>query len=76
MKVFTKRDLKGEHPMICSFHADFVLLNMLTDGIWLIDKQHPMFEKSLDCAIDIARAYDRDGVELQRLLDIKASTNN
>jgi hypothetical protein len=36
----------------------FVLLNMWPDGIWLVDMQHPDFDKCVEVALTIAKTFD------------------
>lgn len=44
----------------------FHLLNMSSEGIWLVDNEHPQFDDIKETAISIARTYG-DNEELEKL---------
>ena len=43
----------------------FILMNMLSEGIWLVDKEHSDFEKIKETAIGIAKTFgDKSALEM------------
>ncbi|WP_231489876.1 hypothetical protein [Pedobacter sp. Leaf170] len=66
MRLVTERDLKDENPLFPSsqFFKDFILLNMWPDGVWLVDKQHSLFEKMKETALEVANSFgDKESIE-------------
>jgi hypothetical protein len=59
ISLVTQRDLNGDNPLWphSPYFEEFVLLNMHPDGIWLVDKKHPFFERIKFVAITVAKTY-------------------
>jgi hypothetical protein len=80
LTLITLRTDKPEHHWL--LEPGFHLLNMWTDGIWLVDENHPAFHDCVQTAINIAKTMgDKEHVEkYTKLLNIKSheqtTTNN
>jgi hypothetical protein len=62
LKLITLRTDKPEYHWL--MEDGFHILNMWTEGIWLVDEKHPKFNDCVTTAIEIARTMgDMEHVE-------------
>ncbi len=78
--IVTSRDLNGENPLFPSsqYFDQFMMLNMWSEGVWLVDKQHSQFQEIVATALAIAKSFgDKEAIEkLEPLLKLKTQDEN
>lgn len=68
MKYVTKSDIPLEEAFLMDHR--FILLNMLNQGIWYVDKEHPQWSKIKETALEIAKIFgDKESIEKIKSFD-------
>lgn len=68
MKYITKSDIPFHEAFLMP--ERFVIINMWTEGVWYVDREHPEWDKIKETALNIAKTFgDQDQIN-------KLSTNS
>lgn len=68
MKYVTESDIPFEEAFLMDNR--FIILNMLNQGIWYVDTEHPQWPKIKETALEIAKTYgDKESIEKIKTFD-------